>query len=152
MSYLYQIIETEEQPVLVVEKTLPVSKLPEVVGLVFQSIAEYLYRKGDEPLGPAFIAYHNMDMNNLQVEIGFPVKEKVEGEGEIKASVIPAGKKAVGYHKGPYRDISPLYDGLSSWIFRKGYEPSGIAYEYYFNSPGEIPESELLTKVEFLLK
>lgn len=49
MSYLYQIIETEEQPVLVIEKTLPVSKLPEVVGLVFQSIAEYLYRKGDEP-------------------------------------------------------------------------------------------------------
>jgi hypothetical protein len=30
--------------------------------------------------------------------------------------------------------------------------PAGVVYEYYYNSPMEVPESELLTKIEFVLK
>lgn len=41
---------------------------------------------------------------------------------------------------------------LTKYMSEKGYEPTGVVYEYYYNSPDEIPESELLTKVEFLLK
>ncbi len=50
---------------------------------------------------------------------------------------------------------SILYMSGTNFISEKGYEPTeptGVVYEYYYNSPGEIPESELLTKVEFLLK
>lgn len=34
----------------------------------------------------------------------------------------------------------------------KGCEPTGVVYEYYYNSPQEVTESELLTEIEFLLK
>jgi effector-binding domain-containing protein len=152
MSYIFQIVETEKQPVLSVQITTSVGKLPNIVGEVYGAIVKYIDESGEEPLGPAFIAYYNMDMENLIVEIGFPVVKEIEGQGDIMLRYIPAGKKATGFHKGAYNKINTLYDKLAIWINQKGYEPTGVVYEYYYNSPQEIPESELLTKVEFLLK
>lgn len=152
MTYVLQIIESEEQAVLSVKTVTSVSNIPNVVGNVFGSIVNYIMEQGEEPVGPAFIAYYNMDMENLIVEIGFPVAREIEGEDEIVLRYIPAGKKATGFHKGPYAELGPLYERMSNFIGEKGYEPTGVVYEYYYNSPEEIPESELLTKVEFLLK
>ncbi len=152
MSYIFQIVETEIQPVLSVKTTTSVGNLLNIVGAVYGSIVNYIIESGEEPLGPAFITYYNMDMENLIVEIGFPVENEIEGKGEIKLGYIPAGKKAIGFYKGAYNEIAPLYEQLAIWISQKGYEPTGVVYEYYYNSPQEIPESELLTKVEFLLK
>lgn len=152
MGYIFQIVETEKQPVLSVQKTTSVSNLPNVIGEVYGAIVKYIVECGNEPLGPAFIAYYNMDMENLNVEIGFPVAKEMEGQGEIEFRYIPAGKKAIGFHKGAYQELETIYEKLAQWISKKGYEPTGVVYEYYFNSPQEIPASELITKVEFLLK
>lgn len=152
MSYLLQIVETEEQPVLSVKTTTSVNNMPNVVGRIYSQIVNYIIEKGEEPIGPAFIAYYNMDMENLIVEIGFPITRKIEGKDDIVLRYIPAGRKATGFHKGSYSEIGPLYEQLTRLIVEKGYEPTGVVYEYYYNSPNEIPESELLTKVEFLLK
>lgn len=152
MSYIFQIIETEKQPVLSVQTTTSVDKMPDLLGAVYSSIVNYMIENGEEPLGPAFVAYYNMDMENLKLEIGFPIAKEMAGKGDITLSNIPAGKKATGFHKGPYNEIGLLYDRLAMWIGEKGYEPTGVVYEYYYNSPQEIMESELLTKVEFLLK
>ena len=152
MSYLMQIIETEEQPVLSVKTITSVSDMPNVVGRVYGLVVNYIIEKGEEPIGPAFIAYYNMDMENLIVDIGFPVSKEIEGKNDIVLGYIPAGKKAIGFHKGPYGEIGLIYEQLTKFINEKGYEPTGVVYEYYYNSPDVIPESELLTKVEFLLK
>jgi effector-binding domain-containing protein len=152
MSYIFQIIETEKQPVLSVQTTTSVDKMPDLLGAIYHSIVNYIIDCGEEPLGPAFVAYYDMDMENLNIEIGFPVAKEMQGKGDIKLRYIPAGKKATGFHKGPYTEIGSVYDRLATWISEKGYEPTGVVYEYYYNSPQEIPESELLTKIEFLLK
>ena len=34
----------------------------------------------------------------------------------------------------------------------KGYKPKGVYYEYYYNSPDEVPESELLTRIVMPVK
>lgn len=152
MSYIFQIAETEKQPVLSVRLTTSAANLPEIVGKTYGSVLNHIVESGEEPLGPAFIAYYNMDMDNLTVEIGFPVAKEIEGKGDITLRYIPEGKKAAGFHKGAYGEMGPFYEKLAAWISQKGYEPTGVVYEYYYNSPQEIPESELLTKVEFLLK
>lgn len=152
MSYLVQIVETERQPVLSVKTTTSAGNMPNVVGKIYASIVNHIVEKGEEPIGPAFIAYYNIDMENLIVEIGFPINKEIEGKEDIVLSYIPAGMKAAGFHKGPYGEIGPLYEQLTKFISEKGCEPTGVVYEYYYNSPGEIPESELLTKVEFLLR
>ena len=139
MSYLLQIVETEKQPVLSVKTTTSVSNMPNVVGRAYSSIVNYIMEKGEEPVGPAFIAYYNMDMENLNVEIGFPVTKEIEGKDDIVLRYIPAGKKATGFHKGSYGEIGPVYEQLTKFISEKGYKPTGVTYEYYYNAPDEIP-------------
>lgn len=45
-----------------------------------------------------------------------------------------------------------FYNALIEWMTSQGHIPTGVVYEFYLNSPMEVPESELLTKVVFLLK
>ena len=152
MGYIFQIIETEAHPALLIRLVTSVGNLPNEVGRVYSSIIAYLAGKGEQPLGPAFIAYYNMDMERLEVEIGFPVAKEIAGKGDIISGQIPAGKKATCFYKGPYCDMDSSYEDLAKWINDRGYVPAGVVYEFYYNSPEEVPESELLTKIEFLLK
>ncbi len=152
MSYLFQVIETEPQDAVVISKVTTAQNLPTVVEEVFNTIVEYISKKEGLSLGPAFIAYYSMDENNLEVEIGFPVNEEIAGEGEIRCTKIPGGKRVVGYYKGAYAYMTYIYDEMLKWILLKGLEPSSLVYEYYFNSPQNVPENELLTKIEFSLK
>lgn len=57
--------------------------MPDVIGRVHGPIVNYIIEKGEEPIGPAFIAYFNMGMENLIVEIGFPIANKMEGKDGI---------------------------------------------------------------------
>ena len=75
-----------------------------------------------------------MDMQNLEVEIGFKVAKKVSWEGEILAGVIPSGKKPEYLHKGSYRDMNPVYEAMANWICEKGLQPTGTVYEFYLRT------------------
>lgn len=152
MDYKIELTEQPAQPVLSIRTRTSVVNLPKEPGRAYQGIAEYLNEIGEQPAGAPFAAYYNMDMENLDVEIGFPVSKVLEGKGEIKASQIPSGKQVSCMHQGPYEASVVAYDAMSKWIKEKGYVPTGVAYEFYFNSPVEVPESELLTKIVFLLK
>lgn len=144
--------EEKEQPVLSVRKSMAVANLPQELGKAYGSIMSYLAETGQQPAGMPFAAYYNMDMENLDVEMGFPVAKPIAGKGEIKQSSVPAGKQASCMYKGPYADMAPAYEAMTKWISDNGYTPTGVCYEFYYNSPMEVPESVLLTKIVFLLK
>jgi len=152
MVYQITLKQQASQPVLSIRKITSISRLPEEIGKAYGMIAMYLQELGEQPAGAPFTAYYNMDMENLDVEMGFPVSKPMEGRGEIKAGIIPEGKYAEGMYKGPYSEISSAYDAISAWMDEKGLTPTGAAYEYYFNTPGEVPDSELLTKIVFPVK
>lgn len=152
MSYLFQVVETEPQAAVVIRKVTSANNLPTVVEETFNTIVEYISKKEGLSLGAAFIAYYSMDENNLEVEIGFPVSEEIPAEGDIICTKIPGGKRVIGYYKGAYSYMTYLYDEMLKWILLKNLEPSSLVYEYYFNSPQNVSENELLTKIEFLLK
>ena len=98
------------------------------------------------------MGYYNMDMENLELEIGFPVMEELSEDGEVQAGFIPGGRYAVCMHVGPYDAIEPAYDALNTWVLEQGHTPAGIAYEHYLNDPASTPEDELQTQVAFLLQ
>jgi effector-binding domain-containing protein len=146
-----ELIETAEQPVLSVKKVTSVTNLPQEIGSAYHIIMDYLAELGEQPVDVPFTAYYNMDMENLEVEMGFPVGKKITGKGEVISNVIPAGKKVTCLYKGPYKDMVPTYEAINKFITDNGYKPSGVVYEYYFNSPMEVPERDLLTKIVFLV-
>jgi effector-binding domain-containing protein len=77
------------------------------------AIAQYLGEQGEQPIGPPFAAYYNMDMDNLDVEFGFPVARPLPGQTEIKAGEIAGGQVATCLYTDPYSEIEPAYTTLT---------------------------------------
>ena len=152
MSYNCEVKEQKVQHVLSIRKITSVQNLPIVLGEVYMKIMQYMGELGEKPTGAPYAAYFNMDMQNLDVEIGFPVVKKLPEKGDIRPSEIPAGKYAGCIHTGPYSEIEPAYNILTKWVDDNGYEPSGIAYEFYLNDPEKTPPDKLQTQILFLLK
>jgi len=146
-----QTLKQREQPTLTIRMTTKVEELPRVIGESFGKIAGYLDEIGELMSDIPFVAYHNMDMQNLDVEIGFPVAQPLPGKGEVKSGFIPEGKIIFCMYRGPYAEMEPVYMEMAQWFEKNECQPSGIAYEYYYNDP-EFPESEWLTKIVMPIK
>jgi len=84
--------------------------------------------------------------------MGVLVSKPVPGKGEITSTAIPAGKQVAGIFQGPYSKMEPFYKSMTDWMTANGLIPTGVVYEFYLNSPMEVAESELLTKVVFPVK
>ncbi len=152
MSYNCQIKQQSAQPTLSIRTKMTVQDLPQALGKAYGDIAQYLGQMGEQPGGPPYAAYYNMDMQNLDVEMGFLVSKKLPGKGEIQSTEIPGGKLASCIHIGPYSDAAPAYEALTQHVKDNGYEPSGVAYEMYLNDPAQTPPQELQTQIVFPLK
>lgn len=70
------------------------------------------YSNSTTPLMP-YAAYFNLDMQDLDLEAGFTVTRAVDGEGEIVAGEIPAGKQVSCTHKGPYAATEAVYNEMT---------------------------------------
>ncbi len=151
MSYNCELKEQPAQPALTVRTRAAVQDLPQLFGKTYGEIMRYLGELGEQPAGMPFAAYYNMDMQNLDVEIGFPVARKLAGKGDIRAGEFPGGKVATVLHIGPYDQCSAAYDALAQWIKDHGYEATGVAYEIYMDGP-ETPPEKIRTQILYPLK
>jgi effector-binding domain-containing protein len=152
MSYQCEIKDQPAQPTLAIRAKTPVQGLPQVLGKAYGAVAQYMGEKGERPAGPAFVAYYNLDMQNLDVEVGFASAKKLPGKGEIQAGQIPGGKSASVLYTGPYDQCGPAYEALTQFIKQSGHEATGVAYEFYLNDPQQTPPQQLQTLIMFPLK
>jgi effector-binding domain-containing protein len=152
MVYQFKVSETIAWPALAVRTRTSAAQLPQVLSQTYDTIYQYMQEIGERPVEAAYAAYYNMDMNDLDIEIGFIVAKPLPGCGEILSSEIPGGQQASTMYKGPYNQMEPVYKAFSEWMAANNYIPTGVAYEFYYNDPSQVPESELLTKIVFPLK
>jgi len=152
MNATYSFIHQAEQLVMVVRQITTVQKLPECIGQCIMHIAQYLDEMGEPPAGAPFVAYHNMDMEALDVEIGFPVARALVGRGGIQPGMIAECDAATCLYTGSYPNMAPAYEELNRRMVEKGREATGVAYEFYLNSPAEVPSEALQTLIFFPLK
>ncbi len=152
MSIKCEIKERPAQPTLAIRARTSLEKLPDAIGQGFGAVIGYLGKIGQQPAGAPYVAYHNMDFANLDVEIGFPVAKKLPGEGAIKASQIPGGKMGMCFYTGPYPEMRVAYEALTKLLAEKGLTPTGTCYEIYYNSPADTPPEKLQTLILFPLK
>jgi len=144
----------EDRPAQYTVSTLartPVDKLPEILDAAFGAVYGYLMELGEKPAGPPFVAYYNMDMQDLNLEIGFPVAKSLPAQGELRSGQIAGGRAATVLHVGPYDKLHLAYDALMKWVAEQGVEPAGPAYEFYLNDPDSVAPEELQTQIVFPL-
>ena len=152
MSFQCDVKEQAAQTVLSIRTRTSVEDLPQALGQAYGAIAQYLQELGEHPVGHPFAAYYNLDMQDLDVEMGFPVSRKFPGKDDIGAGEIPGGKVATYLYTGPYSEMEPAYTALSQWMKDNGYEPTGVVYEMYLDDPAQTPPQEWRTQIVFPLK
>ncbi len=149
--YPCELKEQAAQHALSIRFRSPVQDLGVHFGRIYGGIMQYLAILGEQPTGAPFAAYYNMDMQDLDIEAGFPVARPLPGKGDIQATEIPGGMVAVCHYTGPYDQVGPAYEQLSQFIRERGYAAAGAAYEWYFDGP-EVPPQDTRTDIVFPLK
>jgi len=139
--------QREPQATLAIRTRAPVQALPLVIGEAYAAIAQYLQELGEPMTGAPYAAYFNMDMQDLDIELGFPTAKALPEKDNIHPSEIPGGKFATCVHVGPYGDVEPTYNTLFEWMKSHTYQWSGVAYEFYLNDPDETPPEKLQTQI-----
>ena len=152
MDYKCEICEQEPQPTLSIRTRTSVKELPQELGKAYGAIGQYLGQLGEAPSGGAYAAYFGFNMDDFEVEIGFPVTKPLPEKDQITNPEIPGGKLAQAIYTVPYNKIEPAYTALTEYVKENGYEATGVAYEIYLNDPGEVAPEELLTQIVYPLK
>ena len=151
-AFVPELKELVSRPALTIRTRTRVSDIAALFNKGYTAIALLLNEREKVPAGPPFALYYNMDMDNLEVEFGFPVGELVEGSGSIKASATPSGKAVTTLYIGPYEEVEPAYDFLMKWCADNSLILNGVACEIYLNDPSQTPPEMLKTQVSLLLK
>jgi effector-binding domain-containing protein len=144
-----EILKRPKQPVLSVKTKTNLESLPMLIGEVYGKIMSYLEEIGEFPSDIPFVAYYNMDMENLDVEIGFPVYKSLPGKDDIQSSYTPEMKVVYSMYQGPYSEGEATFKEIMKYIEDNNLKQTGTMYEYYFNSPLDVDEKELLTMMLF---
>jgi effector-binding domain-containing protein len=140
------LIRYRETPVLVIRKETTIGKLPQLIGTSYGMIMAFLGKKSQKIADMPFVLYQNFDFQKMNVEIGFPVSQRIEGEGEVEAAVIPEQDMIYCMYQGAYNKIEDTYKAMYQWAADHGLEVEEKVYEFYYNGL-EVDEDLLLTKI-----
>ena len=152
MSFKYEIKEQRIQPTASIRTRTSLSHLPDTIRKSYQDISAHLEKTGVICSGAPFAIYYNMDINDIDVELGFPVGKDIREKNEIKNSMIPAGKVLQFTHIGPYSELEKTYGDAMRWVKENNISTTGTICEFYLNDPATTPPSDLETEIRFYIK
>jgi len=147
MEYKCELIEREEQFIVSVRTKSAVENLPKLFGETYVKLMSYLSEINEYPNDAPFAIYYNLDMADLDIEIGFPVAREVEERDDMQPNIIPKGKYITCMHIGAYSKMEYAYFALKSFAKENGYETEETAYEFYLNGPDETTEDNYKTRI-----
>lgn len=143
-----------EQPVLSARMKASYKEIEWLFATKRQDALSLLRPTGVYMTDVPFVIYHdylNLDVENLDMEICFPLSAWMEGNESLQPRIIPQTKVVHCLFKGDEDEMDYLYGEMTSWIMQKGYEPEGSAYEFYYIRK-EHPYDERLTKIVLPVK
>ncbi len=124
-------------------------KIPQLLGKTVQ----WLMTKNVEIQMPIYGAYYNSPLevgkDELEWEVGAAFVGELKAEEDIQIKKVPEHEAVSTIFKGPYGEAATVYGALFEYVMKEGYEIIGPVMEIYMNSPEEVPESELLTEIQF---
>jgi effector-binding domain-containing protein len=142
-----ELTTTEAQNGLAIREKVRYTEIASTMGRMYQELAMYMQGKGIDIAGPPFAYYHSWTDQETDMECGFPVAGKVQGEGKISECTLPAVKAVVGMHVGPYNTVMQTYQAIEAWMKQNGHQPAKYMWESYLNDPSTTPPEQLMTRV-----
>ena len=143
-------ITLTQQPefqILTIRKSINfITEFSDFAGQSFDKITTYLESINVLLGGEPIVCFHNMDLENLDIEVGFPTAIFVSGKDEMSAQTIHSQKVVSAIDLGAYEKQDPTLEEIFAWIQENGYEMQGKIYYQYLNDTNR-PENEFLTKM-----
>ncbi len=94
--------QRDAQPYLAIHRHVT-GEMAATVDDAFPELFSWLRAHGFEPSGPPFIRFLVVDEEGepLELEVAAPVAKRAEGDHEVRAGALPAGRYATYLHVGP---------------------------------------------------
>ena len=120
----------------------------------YQKLWAYVAQYGKQPVGAPYCKYTNgsEDFMKFDIELGVPISGLLPEKDGVYMAKTCEGRAITAMHKGAYKDIEKTYAPMMQYLAENKLESTGVYYDYYLNNPADTVESELLTKVVFMLK
>lgn len=127
-----EVVERRGDDTAVVRGRVPHGEVGPFIGSAFGQVLASV--GPGNVVGPPFC---RMDMagEEFDLEVGFPVPDPIEPDGDVVPSTLPAGTVATAMHVGPYDQVAGVYFALESWMAEHGYASSGAPWETYLDGP-----------------
>ncbi|WP_350275765.1 GyrI-like domain-containing protein [Kribbella sp. HUAS MG21] len=127
------------QRTAVIRATLGRDELSAWIPAALDQVASYLRRHETAPSGFPFARYHVRSEHRYDVEAGFPVGTRIDGDGTVQPSTLPGGNVVVAWHIGPYDGLGEAYESVDEWLRTAGAVRCGAAWEVYHDPPTRDP-------------
>lgn len=116
-----QIIEVPERPYLGVRATVTMTTFAVVADRIGEIVGR-LAARGHQPADAPFIRYESIDLaaDRLVVQAGVPVEEPVDGEDDVFAATLPAGRYVTETHHGHPAGLSGVVASVLAWTTAQG--------------------------------
>jgi effector-binding domain-containing protein len=145
-----QIVERDAVPYVGVRGVVALDGI-ECIAHRIGDVAAWVGSRGVAPAGAPFLRYAVIDMpRRLEIEAGVPVAAAVDGEGDVFAGTLPAGRFVTVTHVGAPDGLAAATAGLLAWAADHGLAwdvhdtPEGQSWacrlEVYRTSPAAQPD------------
>ncbi|MEV4115778.1 GyrI-like domain-containing protein [Nonomuraea sp. NPDC049695] len=145
------IIDFPDRPYIGIRKTITMTSFG-LVGDRIAGLIGWLAERGVALAGAPFFRYDSINMaeDRLVVQAGVPVATPVEGEGDVFADVLPAGRYVTASHHGHPDQLAGVISSVLKWgeeqglawdmTEKDGTEHWGCRLEFYQTNPLEEPD------------
>lgn len=140
-----------------IKRATSISDMDVKMSADFETIGKYAEEQGDNVAAPPMSIYHKWDMVKQAAEYSavLPVQDVPSDlPSEMYSGSIPEGKIHTVQHIGAYRHLGNAWTTMYMLQRAKEFKPLKHVhpFETYENAPGEVPDEELITNVNFMVK
>jgi len=162
MSDTIDIVHREQQDSLAVECRASIFGIPKAMAKAFGLIIARMEQQGIKSEAPPYTLYKyvvwdvdtkgitgfiRMMMHKWDMQVGIPVSEQYDGDDNVIATNIPAGRYLCTLHRGPYKTLGKTYERVQNYAREQGLPLANFMVERYLNDPHLVSQQELETEV-----
>jgi hypothetical protein len=137
-STTFTVVEECQQPYVGLTGHVTMDTIPALADR-FGEVFDWLARWGVQPAGPPFFRYRVIDMDRrLVMEAGVPTGTVLDGDGDVRPGVLPAGRYVTTTYVGHPADLVRVTGDLLAWTAAQG-----LAFDVSPSDDGEVWGSRL---------
>ncbi|WP_321474635.1 GyrI-like domain-containing protein [uncultured Paludibaculum sp.] len=135
------VLSLAPQPALVMRARTAPDQIAAALTHCLPAVWNCAVERGATISGAPFTRYLNFDDQGLmEIEVGMPVLEAVEGRDPVLAVELPGGPCATLVHEGAYERLPATHMALDEWLELNRRQPAGPRWESYVTDPGNTPD------------